>query len=460
LPALAPYFACRTVTLPCDHTARNDMDDLLSRRAFLGAVGASSLAPALAAGEAFPIDRVPVISRELWQWVHSQLVLEPGIVWLDTARFGPTLRAVMAREYRSRERESLDFTRYQAATFGPESIRLPLAAIGEFLGADPADLVLTAGTAEGLGIIAQGLDLQAGDEVLTTTHDHPAAVYPWLVQAKRRGIKLVQLPQDGVPVAPETILARFAGALTAKTKVIAFCHVQYTDGTLMPVREICALARSKGILSVVDGAQAPGLVDFRITELGCDAYATCFHKWLNGPYGSGTLYVNRDLRARLWPLAADSAAGWDINDRFGSLLPAGVDGLNATAQSKLGQFARYRGPAIDALPLAFELQQAASRARIAARIRELAAYLRPQLERLPQAQVLTPAHPALWSGIIALRLGGHDHAALAQALAREDGIVVGRVQHGTAFDALRVSVHASNEMADVDRFVMALQRRL
>ena len=436
------------------------MDDFLSRRAFLGAVGAGALAPALATGQGFPPDRVPVISRELWQWMRSQLVLEPGIVWLDTARFGPTLRAVMSREYRSRERQSLDFQRYQAATFGPESIRVPLAAIGEFLGADPLDLVLTAGAAEGLGIVAQGLDLQAGDEVLTTTHDHPTAVYPWLVQAKRRGIQLVQLPQDGVPPTPEAIVARFAGAITAKTRVIVFSHVQYTDGTLMPVREICALARSKDVLSVVDGAQAPGLLDLRLAELGCDAYATCFHKWLNGPYGSGTLYVRRELRARLWPMAADSAAGWDLNDRFGSVLPTGPDGLNATAQSKLGQFARYRGPAIDALPLAFELQQAASRARIIARIRELASYLRLQLQRLPQVQVLTPAHPALWSGIVALRVNGRDHAALAQALDREEGIVIGHVQHGTAFDALRISLHASNETAEIDRFVMALQRRL
>jgi selenocysteine lyase/cysteine desulfurase len=436
------------------------MDHSLSRREFIGVLGAGSLAPSLAAGQAFAPERIPVTSRELWPWMRSQLVLEPGLTWLDTARFGPTLRAVLAREFRSSERQSLDPPRYQAATFGPESIRAPLAAVGEFLGADPADLVLTGGAAEALVIVTQGLDLQPGDEVLTTVHDHPAAVYPWLVQAKRRGIKVVQLPQTGIPATPEAIVGRFAGAITPKTRVIAFSHVQYTDGTVMPAQEICSLARANGIFSIVDGAQAAGLLDLNLRLLGCDAYATCFHKWLNGPPGSGALYLTGDARQRLWPIAADSQTGWDASDRFG-VAPAAAGMQSAPpSQAKFGQLVRYRGPELDALPLAFEFQRAVSRARIAAHVRELAAYLRLQVARLPQVEVSTPSHPGLSSGIVALRVNGRDHGELAAAMAREDGIVVGHVRHGTVFDALRVSLHASNEAGDVDRLVLAVQRRL
>jgi isopenicillin-N epimerase len=434
------------------------MEDSFSRRAFLGALSLGSLAPGLAAAQTFPLDRVPLVSRELWEWMRDQLLLSPDLTWLDTARFGPTLRAVTAREYRSRERQSLDFPRYQAATFGPDVIGAPLSAIGGFLGADAADLVLTAGAADGLSLVAQGLDLQPGDEVLTTAHDHDSAVYPWLVQAKRRGIKVVQLPQDGVPAAPEAIVGRFAGALNPKTRVVAFAHVQYTDGTVMPVREICALARSNGAFSVVDGAQAAGLIDVSLKDLGCDAYATCFHKWLNGPVGSGALYIRRDAQARLWPAAADGPQGWDTTDRFGAALPPADSA--ATAQAKFGQFARYRGPAYDALPIAFEFQQTVNRARIGARVRELVSYLRLQVARLPQVQIATPTHPSLWTGIVALRVSGRDHGALADAMLREDGIGVGRVRHGPAFDALRVSLHASNDTAEIDRFILALQRRL
>lgn len=434
------------------------MEDSFSRRAFLGALSAGTLASSLASAQTYPADRVPVVSRELWAWARAQLLIGADTAWFDTARFGPTLRAVVARSFRSLERQSLDFPRYYNATVGPDAIGSPLADIGGYLGADPADIVLTSGAGEGLALVAQGLDLQGGDEVLTTTHDHDSAVYPWLVQARRRGIKVVQLPQDGVPAAPEAIVGRFAGAITPKTRVVLFSHVQYTDGTLMPAKEICALARANNAFSVVDGAQAAGLVDFALRDLGCDAYATCFHKWLNGPAGSGALYLRRESQAQLWPALAQGPQGWDTVDRYGAAVAAGDPA--ASAQAKFGALARYRGPEYDALSIAFEFQQTVNRARIGMRIRELVSYLRLQVGRLGGVQILTPTHPSLWSGIVALRVTGRDHEALARAMAQEDGIVVGQVRHGAAFDALRVSLHPSNDSAEIDRLVTAIQRRL
>src|SRR5262245_59501054 len=89
------------------------MTELLSRRAFLGALGASSIATSVAGAATFTPGIVPVVSREIWNWYRAQLVIEPGLAWLDTARFGPTLRAVMSREYRNRELQSLDFAEFQ-----------------------------------------------------------------------------------------------------------------------------------------------------------------------------------------------------------------------------------------------------------------------------------------------------------------------------------------------------------
>ena len=315
-----------------------------SRRFFLGALGASSLAPAMAAAVSFSPANVPYVSRELWQWMRAQLVLDPELVWLDTAGFGPTLRAVMAQEYRSRERQSLDFNRYQESALGFDAMRERLAAVAAFLGTGLEDLAFNGGTQEGLTTVARGLDLQPGDEILTTTHDHPAAVYPWLLEAKRSGLTLTQLPQDGVPVTPEAIVTRFAAAIGPRTKVMMFSHVQYTDGTVMPARELCALARSKGVFSVIDGAQAPGQIDTRIAELDCDAYATSFHKWLNAGAGTGALYLRRDARARLWPLTVERPTGWNAADRFGGTPPAPELPWDAwpEAQAKFGQGARLR----------------------------------------------------------------------------------------------------------------------
>jgi isopenicillin-N epimerase len=433
-----------------------------SRRFFLGALGASSLAPAMAGAASFSAANVPYVSRELWQWMRAQLMLDQELAWLDTARFGPTLRAVMAQEYRSRERQSADFRRYQDSALVFDTMRARLGTIAAFLGAATEDLAFTGGTQEGLTIVARGLDLQSGDEILTTTHDHPTAVYPWLLEAKRRGLKVTQLPQEGVAATPEAIVARFSGAITPRTRVLLFSHLQYTDGTVMPARELCALARAKGILSVVDGAQAAGQIDVRIAEINCDVYATCFHKWLNAGAGTGALYVRRDARARLWPLTVERPTGWDAADRFGTV-PAAVElpyDAWPETQAKYGQGARLRGPGLEGVGIAIEFQQAVNRARIDARMRELVSYLRMRVAGLPGIVFLTPTHPSLWAGILSFAVPNRDHAALAAALAAEDGVVLGHVKHRGAIDALRVSLHAYSDHAEIDRLALALQRRL
>lgn len=433
------------------------MNDIVSRREFLGVLGAGALLPAAAAGQTFTASDVPVTSRELWTWMRTQLVLQPGLAWLDTAGFGPALRAVMVREYRSRERQSLDFAAFRDSSLSPGELRRHLGALAALLGAETDDLAFTTGSTEGLNAVARGIDLQAGDEVLTTTHERGAAIYPWLLEAKRRGIKVVQLPHDATTASPESIVGRFAGAVTPRTRVMAFSHVQSTDGTVMPVRELCALARGNAILTVVDGAQGPGLLEFRLADLGCDVYATACHRWLNASYGTGILYVRREARARFWPLAVDGSRGWDLNDRFG--VPLALDGT-PESQGKFGALGRYQVPSLEGVGIAVEFQQAVSRARVGARIRELAAYLRSSLNSLPAIQVLTPIHPALSSGIVSLRITARDHASIAQSLAREDRIVVAHVAQGPAFDAIRVSLHACNDHDDIDRLVNGLRRRL
>ncbi len=432
------------------------MNDFVSRREFLGVLGASTLLPVAAAGQTFPAGSVPVLSRELWSWMRAQLALEPGLAWLDTAGSGPALRAVLAREFRSRERQSENRVVYEAASLDA-GMTPRLASIAAFLGTEADDVALTSGSAEALNTVARGLDLQAGDEVLTTTHDRPAAVYPWLLEAKRRGIKVTQLPQDGVPTSPEAIVGRFAGAITPRTRVMAFAHVQSTDGTVMPVRELCALARSNGIFSVVDGAQGPGLLDLRIADLGCDAYATAFHRWLNAPRGTGALIVRREARERLWPLVVDRPAGWNATDRFG-LEPAAA-GVPA-AQAKYGSLSRYQAPSLEGIGIAIEFRQAVNPARAGARMRELSAFLRDSLAALPGVQVLSPGHPSLASSIVSYRLPTSDHATVARSLAQEDRIAVAHVGHGPAFDALRASLHAYNDHDEIERLVNALRRRL
>ncbi|HET7202780.1 MAG TPA: aminotransferase class V-fold PLP-dependent enzyme, partial [Steroidobacteraceae bacterium] len=275
------------------------MDPLFSRRAMLGALGAvAALGPGLADAQTYTPDGVPRIDRYRWAWARAQLVLQPGLTWLDTASFGPTLRAVLVRAYRHLESQSLDFREFEALYgAGSTGERTVLAEAARFFGCDAGELALTEGARTGLALVAAGFDLQPGDEVLVTAHDHPAAVYPWLAQARRRGSRVVEVPEAvGGALTPEVIVQRFGAAMTPRTRVLCIAHLQDCDGTVMPVRELCALARSRGVFTVVDGTLAAGHVDFRLAELGCDAYAIGVDRWLNGPLDAGLLYLRRDAQ--------------------------------------------------------------------------------------------------------------------------------------------------------------------
>src|SRR5262245_43822758 len=242
------------------HSATSEDTPQLSRRALLaGSVAAPLLGAQLS--QAQTASELPTSARELWQWVRTQPVLDPQVSYLDTAGSGPTWRAAMATEYRVREQQSSELP---AAMFSErwanETQRLA-ERFAAFCGCSADEILFTHGAGEGISQVAAGLDLSSGDEVILSTHEHPAALSPWLFLERRRGIviKQVSLP---VPLAnPQEALDTFAAAITSRTRVLVCSHVQYADGAVLPVRELCDLARQRNIISVVDGAQALGMLN-------------------------------------------------------------------------------------------------------------------------------------------------------------------------------------------------------
>ena len=131
--------------------------------------------------------------------------------------------------------------------------------------------------------------------------------------------KKITLTEVELPIKPsnkQEIIDLFEKAITPRTKVMTFCHINYTNGLRMPVKELCDLARQHGIMTLVDGAHAPGMLIFDLHELGCDFYAGSLHKWLCGPPGTGVLYLRKDMQHRLWPTECEAytaGAGTIIN---------------------------------------------------------------------------------------------------------------------------------------------------
>jgi isopenicillin-N epimerase len=231
---------------------------------------------------------------------------------------------------------------------------------------------------------------------------------------------------------------------------------------VLPVAELCRLARGRGIVSVVDGAQAVGVLDFRIDALGCDLYAGSLHKWLGAPYGTGFLYVREEQRARLWPSVVEGYDGWDRYERYGGLAehPA-VDFGEVWPQAmlKYATNLHYYGPLFWSVPLALRLQQALGRSAIEARARSLAARLRQGLLAAGCA-VLTPEPAALSAGIVSFRPPRGSTEALKQAL-RKDGIVVRTVVHAPiGFDVDRACAHWFNTPDEVERLLAGVRSYL
>jgi isopenicillin-N epimerase len=323
---------------------------------------------------------------------------------------------------------------------------------------------VTQGATEALSLVAQGLQLTAGDEVVVTNHAHGSAIYPWLLQAQRRGLVVKQVTLPSPLEGREQPLGLIAGAVTDRTRVIAMSHLQHTDGAILPVTDICNFARQRNILTMVDGAQAIGSLDIDIETLKCDFYAASLHKWLNGPYGLGVLYVRRALLPTVAPVNVDSNYGWNIINRYGQ---ASIDNQTQRAAwpAALAQFGcnvRFLGPKLKALETALEFREQLGADRVEARIRELAIYARLRLQALGDIDILTPAQPGMWGGVLSFKPKRTSSQELALRLKRSNRIAVATIDHPATpdapeFSAVRACFHIYNSHDDVERLVRALQ---
>ncbi len=189
-----------------------------------------------------------------------------------------------------------------------EVVRRRLAA--EF-GCDAEEMAITRNSSESLQIAQNGLDLEPGDEVLTTEQDYGRMLTTWDQRARRDKIVIKKI-NFTVPSNGETLFALLEGAITPRTKVLHFCHITNLTGQIFPVQNISRMARARGIVTIVDGAHAVAHFPFKLRDLEMDYYGTSLHKWLLAPTGTGFLYVRRDRIARTWPMQA--APERNVND--------------------------------------------------------------------------------------------------------------------------------------------------
>ena len=149
----------------------------------------------------------------------------------------------------------------------------------------------------------------SGDEVILADHEHTSGTIPWQYWQEPKGVRLVRPVLPVLPADPEEIVEVYRRAITPRTRVISMCHVINTNGMILPVKEMSEMARRRGILVAVDGAQAPGMINVDLHDLGCDFYAASSHKWLFSPKGVGLFYARQDSQNLLEPLIV--SRGWE-----------------------------------------------------------------------------------------------------------------------------------------------------
>ncbi len=406
-------------------------DGRMDRRGFIRGLAFVGLAAAV------PLPGVPERLEDEIDWIRlrSEFLFEPGHIYFNNASLGSPPRAVidqvgeLYRRLAANPTEAkIEMNRIVEETVRPAAARL--------VGAEDDEIALTRCASEGLHLIANGIELESGDEVLTTTQEHPGGLMPWLERAERSGIVLRQVPMPSPPLEKDEILKRLAGAFTSRTRVLSFCHVT-RGGFLYPIRELCDLARRRGAVSAVDGAQAVGTMPIDLHALGCDLYASSLHKWTLAPAGKGWLYVRREFQPRFRPPgrpAGKIKAAKDFEPLGTQAFP-----VRAAAGAALCFIEKIGLPKIEE------------------RCRMLSDRLKAGLPTIPRVRLLSPPTPAVSSPAITLfeMEGMEAPSIMEKLLARFLMHVDEHVRDG--LNGVRVSTHFYNSQDEVDGLLEAVK---
>jgi isopenicillin-N epimerase len=369
--------------------------------------------------------------QEPWPVVRSAFLIPQDRIYLNVSTLGPQPRAVVDAV--------VEHTRRVAETYPPRTDWDALKArLGAFVNCDPAGLVFPRNTTEGMNFVANGLELEPGDEILTTDHEHIGGLCPWQLAAARRGLTLRQLPLPMTPSGDDEVVELFAAAVGPRTRVISISNATFTTGLIMPVRRIVELCRANGIIAVVDGAHPPGMMRVDIAALAPDFYASSPHKWLLAPQGTGFLWMADEWRTRLWPTLA--SGGWDDLS------------LGAHRFNHLGTLDESRLAGLDA---ALGFQEAIGIDRIEARVRRLRRHLIDRLRDVRGVDIVSVDDDARSGGMVSFRVAGIESLELQRRLssiqtAEGTRSVRTRVVSEYDYGLMRLSPHIYNTMEELD----------
>jgi L-cysteine/cystine lyase len=362
-------------------------------------------------------------------------------IYLNTGSVGP-LPAETVRAMREIEDLELRTGRASPAYWTETLERLDeaRAVLAAVVAAGPNEVALTHGTTDGVNIALGSLDWQRGDVIVTTDQEHPGVLGPVRAVAERAGVEVRVVPV-GDRAEPDVLLERFAAAILPGTRLVVVSHVAWTNGAVLPVEAIGALALEQGAWYVVDGAQSAGALEVDAAATGADFYTISGQKWLLGPEATGGLWVSRRAVAE----ARQSSAGFLSYES----LPFGDDPGRRWPDARRFEASAIHRPSIAGLARTLGwLQMFVGLPWVHERGQRLAARLADALLAVPGVTLLTPRHAM--ATLVTFRVTGWTAEQAAEELERRVFAIVRTIP---PLDAVRASVGAFNTEHELDRFV-------
>ena len=377
--------------------------------------------------------------EDFWFHVQQAFNTDRSIINMNNGGVHPSPKIVMdaVKKYMDFANGAPVLNEWRYLRPRKELIRKKLA---DTFGCSPEEIALVRNVTEALQIALLGIDLKPGDEVLTTTHDYPSMKNALFQREKRDGVKVKMFPFPYPPRDLKVLSGLFEQNVTSRTKMILLCHITNLTGQIFPLKEICQMARNKGIEVVIDGAHAFGHFEFKQKDLDCDIYGANLHKWMMAPIGTGFLYVKKDKIKKIWPL-------------FPAADPQGDD---IRKFEHLGTQPEYLKLAVgDALAF----HHGIGGKRKEERLRYLRNYWAKALEKFPGVRMLTSYDPVQSCGLGTFTVEHLDMGKLSQILFEKHkiySITVGVppvVQTGENVVGMRVTPSIYTSLKELDLFI-------
>ncbi|MDG2450788.1 MAG: aminotransferase class V-fold PLP-dependent enzyme [Saprospiraceae bacterium] len=370
-----------------------------------------------------------------WQLIQSQFNFANGIRYFNNASLGSSpLSVIEAREEYSRTLESFP-SKYMWGGWKDQINEVRIEA-AKFINAESDEIAIIHNTTEGMNVIASSLNLKPGDEVIVGDHEHRTGVSPWLFHQEKKGIKIIRPILPLTPDDPQEIVETYKKVISPRTKAISMVHITNTNGMILPVKEICAIASEKNILTLIDGAQSLGAYPCDVKKIGCDYFTASGHKWLFSPKGVALFYARKESQKWLKPFIANY--NYD------------KDGI-----SKIDDYNTRNLPDVLGMGAAIQFHKMIGLKSIMARTLDLKKRFLSRLKDHPQFKIKTPLGQDQSHHILTIEKIGTDVNDLKESLFNKNGIDVrGMSSHN--LNGIRISFAMYQKEEDIDLLIDTL----